>query len=255
MKLALTEAWGPTRVRIANMMSAANVRYSELIIKSTQQRLLCKWNNLDNVDIIDDLTPLVSEIAFEHFLGLSNVPDDVHRALKDVFADVRDKVLNPLWAIVGGRRYYQQQRQLVTNFIKTNIDLGLKPNSLGYAAVQANGKDSAVEEILALAVASTENTIILIAWTLYELAKQPQLQKQIADGDIDSTILKNTISESLRLYPPAYIVVEHVSNSVQLPSGYIIPAGSAVILPVLDLQRDQKYWGQDANEFKPDRLG
>lgn len=255
MSLALTDAWSPIRTRIGNMTSGASSRYPELFAQSINNRLIKKWttNSKKIVDIIDELIPLVSEIAFEHFLGLSNVPDEVHRALKDVFADVRDKVLNPLWILVGGRPQYKSQRHLVTDFIRVSIDKGLREGSLGHAAVKARGKDSAIEEILALAVASTENTIILIAWTLYELAKAPSLQNRITSAGVDDSLLRNCVQESLRLYPPAYIVVESVTNPVDLPSGYTIPAGSAVILPVLNLQRDPDYWKDDPNSFKPER--
>lgn len=257
MSLALTDAWGPTRVRIASMTQSASIRYTELFRRSIENRLITLWNTAAelrrNVDIVEDMTPLVSEIAFEHFLGLSDIPDQVHHALKDVFADVRDKVLNPLWVLIGGRPRYRKQRRLVSNFIRDNIHRGLRDGSLGSVSVNTNGEKAAVEEILALSVASTENTIILIAWTLYELAVRSDLQDQIASSDTDSTLLRNAIMESLRLYPPAYIVVEHVANTVELPSGYTIPGGSAVILPVLDLQRDPQYWQNDASSFKPER--
>jgi cytochrome P450 len=36
--------------------------------------------------------------------------------------------------------------------------------------------------------------------------------------------------------------------------GYIVPAGANLMIPVLHIHRDKNLWGEDADEFKPERF-
>jgi cytochrome P450 len=36
--------------------------------------------------------------------------------------------------------------------------------------------------------------------------------------------------------------------------GHTLPAGLNVIIPAIKLHRDKRYWGEDADEFKPERF-
>jgi cytochrome P450 len=59
------------------------------------------------------------------------------------------------------------------------------------------------------------------------------------------------VAESMRLYPPAWIVGRRVTEPVDL-DGYTVPAGSLVATSQWVLHRDPRWWAEAAT-FRPDR--
>ena len=60
------------------------------------------------------------------------------------------------------------------------------------------------------------------------------------------------LNESLRLYPPAVGLFRTTTTDTQIGK-LIVPAGTELIVPVIAWHHDEKYWGSDAHEFKPER--
>jgi len=61
------------------------------------------------------------------------------------------------------------------------------------------------------------------------------------------------IEETLRLYPPAWIVSRIPSDDDAI-GGYSIPAGSIIFVSPYVTQRHPAYWGEDAGTFNPDHF-
>lgn len=61
------------------------------------------------------------------------------------------------------------------------------------------------------------------------------------------------IYEVLRLYPPGIRITRQVNKGTNL-GGLSIPPGTLIELPVYSVHRDQELWGDDADEFRPDRF-
>lgn len=78
------------------------------------------------------------------------------------------------------------------------------------------------------------------------------------------TYLHALVYESLRLFPasvviPKYAVANHIVPTSPLPDGtpgqpLFIPRWTELFLNVVTLHRSKRYWGEDANEFKPERF-
>ena len=60
------------------------------------------------------------------------------------------------------------------------------------------------------------------------------------------------LNESLRLYPPAVNLFRTTTTDTQIGK-LIVPAGTELIVPVIAWHHDEKYWGSDVHEFKPER--
>ena len=59
--------------------------------------------------------------------------------------------------------------------------------------------------------------------------------------------------EVLRLYPP--VIAQYQYNRMETKIGDIsLPAGVDVVLPTLLIHHDPELWGDDAEEFKPERF-
>lgn len=98
-----------------------------------------------------------------------------------------------------------------------------------------------------------------IIHTLYVLAihqdVQDKLRKSIASDGTSSEYLTWVINESLRLRPPAPIGCSRtITRDIPINGGrYLLPAGTFVTTPNYCIHRLKEYWGEDADEFKPDR--
>lgn len=62
------------------------------------------------------------------------------------------------------------------------------------------------------------------------------------------------LNEALRLYPPAVAMFRKPTSDTKLGKT-VIPAGTVLTVPIIAWHHDQRYWGPDANEFRPERFG
>lgn len=64
--------------------------------------------------------------------------------------------------------------------------------------------------------------------------------------------LDNFVKEALRMHPIVPFLAKKAARDTEL-MGYPVPAHADVFIDVYGMQRDPKYWGADAGEFKPER--
>ena len=60
-------------------------------------------------------------------------------------------------------------------------------------------------------------------------------------------------NESLRFYPPVPVELKESTAETTFPDGTWLPKGSVVIWATWAMGRSKKTWGDDANEFLPER--
>jgi cytochrome P450 len=125
--------------------------------------------------------------------------------------------------------------------------------------------------VMNIMVAGRDTTACALSWAIYELTKHPEVERKIVeevdaicgkgvDGDYSfDTIASLTytdavIMEVLRLHPSVPSDVKYAVRDDQLPDGTKIPAGSVVGYPPYVMGRNSQVWGQDAQQFKPERF-
>ncbi|XP_027078123.1 cytokinin hydroxylase-like [Coffea eugenioides] len=115
--------------------------------------------------------------------------------------------------------------------------------------------------------AGHDTTALLLTWTVMLLASNPSWQdkvraqvNEVCNGSpptVDQlsklTTLNMVINESLRLYPPASVLPRMAFEDIKLGDLHI-PKGLSMWIPVLAIHHSEELWGEDANEFKPDRF-
>uniref|UniRef100_A0A6G1S5F9 Putative cytochrome P450 CYP13A8 n=1 Tax=Aceria tosichella TaxID=561515 RepID=A0A6G1S5F9_9ACAR len=86
-------------------------------------------------------------------------------------------------------------------------------------------------------------------------AIQDKLRNSIEAHGLDSEYLDWVLKESLRVLPPAPIGCSRtITRDIEIEGGrHVIPAGTCVITNAYVIHRLKKYWGEDADEFKPER--
>ncbi|MED6222811.1 hypothetical protein PIB30_068024 [Stylosanthes scabra] len=114
-----------------------------------------------------------------------------------------------------------------------------------------------------------ETTALAITWTLMLLALHPHWQIQLRreifqvlprdnpfhDINLFSSLkkMKWVMNEALRLYPPAPNVQRQARQDIEI-EGLMVPKGTNMWIDVVGMHHDKELWGEDANEFKPERF-
>jgi cytochrome P450 len=121
------------------------------------------------------------------------------------------------------------------------------------------------DELIALLFAGYDSTATALAVTLGLLGDHLEIQRRLRreltntlDGrtptpdDLDDLpLLDAVVRESLRLYPPQYILFREPTGDRTL-AGHRIDRGSTVVLSPWVSQRDTRFWDAP-EEFRPDR--
>jgi cytochrome P450 len=121
------------------------------------------------------------------------------------------------------------------------------------------------DEVLTFLLAGHETTASALTWTLALLSRHPQvrgelhaeLDRELAGrppelDDLDRLpLLAAVVSESLRLYPPAWML-ERQAAEADVIGGYAIPAASTVMLVPYLVHRHPAVWS-DPETFDPAR--
>ena len=119
-----------------------------------------------------------------------------------------------------------------------------------------------------LLLAGTDTSAVTLEWAMTNLLNHPDILKKARD-EIDSQIgeeklieesdisklhyLQSIISETLRLYPAAPLLVPHMSSANCTIGGYDVPSGTMLLVNAWAIHRDPKVW-DDATSFKPKRF-
>jgi cytochrome P450 len=121
------------------------------------------------------------------------------------------------------------------------------------------------DEAMTLFLAGHETTANALTWTWYLLSQHPGAQQKLAEelqGELQGRLptledlprLRYTaqvIRESMRLYPPAWIIGRQAVTAYQLGS-VPVPAGSTLFMSPFATQRDERFWSRPL-VFDPER--
>ncbi|XP_074568075.1 alpha-humulene 10-hydroxylase-like [Curcuma longa] len=124
--------------------------------------------------------------------------------------------------------------------------------------------------IMEIFLGGTETSSTVIEWAMSELIKNPKamekVQKEMREAMQGKTKLEEesdipkfsylnlVIKETLRLHPPAPLLIPRVCRETCEVMGYRVPVGARVLINAFALGRDEQYWGSDAESFKPERF-
>ncbi|ORV93145.1 cytochrome P450 [Mycolicibacterium iranicum] len=96
-----------------------------------------------------------------------------------------------------------------------------------------------------VAVAGAETTTRLIGWAGKLLSEHPEQRRKLV---ADRSLLPGAVEEILRFEPPALQAARYVTRDVELHD-HTVPAGSALITLIGAANRDDRRFGEDAENF------
>jgi cytochrome P450 len=131
---------------------------------------------------------------------------------------------------------------------------------------QAMTDRDVADNLLTFVTAGHETTALALTWTLYLLARHPEIEARVVaeitavtdggpllPGHVEAlAYTRQTIQEAMRLYPPAPVVVRAALQPVEI-GGERIDAGTPVTVPIYAIHRHARLW-DDPDRFDPDRF-
>ncbi|MCY7423176.1 MAG: cytochrome P450 [Chitinophagaceae bacterium] len=186
--------------------------------------------------------------------------------------------LNPWFWVSGKLHHYEQIRNssydIIMKYIRRRRASNLGHDDMLQIFFDARYEhsdegmddDEILSESMQLLVAGHETSSNALSWTLYLLCRHPdainairnEIDDVLGDGNFEFkhiealTYTTQVIEESLRLYPPFWMVDREALSDDEV-AGLDIPAGSTVIAFIHALHHSPLYW-KDPEEFRPERF-
>jgi cytochrome P450 len=121
------------------------------------------------------------------------------------------------------------------------------------------------DELMTLFLAGHETTANLLTWTWYLLSQHPEIETRLhqevdrvlngrlpGPNDVPQlTYTEKVLAESMRLYPPAWIIGRRTLQEYEIGS-YRLPVNTLMLLSPFVIQRDARYF-PDPLRFDPER--
>ena len=256
--------------------------YAPAMVARTEKMLAEDWRDGQRIDVHVEMSGLTSGIALQTLFGLEDDRDrDAYRdTIREAFdllsAQFARFVPIPRWFPTPGNvrlwRALRRLRGLVDGFIRQGRARKEPGEDLLSRLLLARDEDGASmtdtqlrDEAMTLYLAGHETTALTLAWTWYALARHPHVEEKLvaewsavlggraptADDLPRLTYTKHVITESMRLYPPAYLIGREALDEREL-GGFVVPRGTTLFLSQWVTHRDKRFYDAPL-EFRPER--
>ncbi|HHO53501.1 MAG TPA: cytochrome P450, partial [Deltaproteobacteria bacterium] len=184
--------------------------------------------------------------------------------------------LLPAWVPTRGRRRIAEARRSISGVLDPIIARerasGEERDHLLGRLLAARDEDGEGmsdaqlrDEAITLFTAGHETTSIALSYALWLLAHHPSIQEEVAaegravSGDRPPSaadlsrlpLHRAVIRESMRLYPPAWMIGRAPTEDVQI-GGHVVRAGEQILMPQWVVHRDPRWW-REPLAFRPER--
>lgn len=259
-----------------------------MLVENMNNTISSEIDNLTENEIVNAF-PAMSQLAFnvvaKSLFEFSISEEKLHR-IKFIIEEVQKFLVKEirlphkaLWFSLSGQvkthlKLAQENNQIIQEIIEernvSNEDFNDLLNMLMETRYEDTGESmpmqQLIDEIKVLFIAGHETTANALTFTLHFLGKYPEVQQKVFDEitEIESqtdnvieqlqkmTYINAVLSESMRLYPPAWIT-DRQNVEDDIVGSYKIKKGTLIGVSFYELHRNPKYW-QNPNEFIPERF-
>ena len=212
---------------------------------------------LDKIEHISPSLDILLRYAIKSIVNPLTLPLYVPTPANQKFKLALGTIDDVIYGIIDQRRTApSEQNDLLDMLLKTRDD------SSGEKMTDKQIRD----EVITIFSAGHETTANLLSWTLYLLARHPDVLarvRQELDGLLQGRIpnaedlqqlayTRAVLSESMRLRPPAGFLLRKVNKDTEV-DGYLLKAGRSAIFSIYNLHHHADFW-QQPEQFDPDRF-
>ena len=261
--------------------------YAATMVERTDQ-LATSWRTGTAVDVVREMRSLTLAIAAHTLFGVEDAAKT--RTLADAVDVAQDFLFaaqTSLWRLPEWfpsplhLRYHRAvagMDRIVYGILRDRQNPGPRPEAtsmdlLALLRPEGGGRDGSMsdrelrDEVLTLLLAGHETTANALAWTLYLVSLHPEVDRQLIEeyrsvlGDgppnvdrlSELELTERVVSESLRLFPPAWLVPRVCVVENVLPSGVRLEVGDEVVVSPWAMHRNPGFFS-DPTRFDPGRF-
>jgi len=255
--------------------------YSPVMVECALERMR-QWRGGETHNIAEEMMKLTLEVAVRTLFGttLAGDSDAIGSAMTFLMRYYLRRGRSP-WRVPASwptpanrraRREVEYMDSLIYGIISDRKKDTQPRNdllSMLMAAMHEDGSQMTEKQVrdesMTLFVAGHETTALSLVWTWYLLSENPEAEARLHDelrsvlggrpaevSDLEKLpYLNAVVHESLRLYPPAFIMARMNLETVTV-GGYEIPPRSTLLASQWVMHRDPRYFEQP-ERFLPER--
>ena len=223
-------------------------------------RTLFSFNTGKDAEKVEKAMRVILPHVFGRLGNLVNwpawLPTPANRRFRQSLADVDEVV----YRIIGEHRRAQENGGPDVDLLAMLMRVRDAETGTGLNDAQLRN------ETITFLLAGHETTANALSWTFYLISRHPEVGRELVaeldrvlDGRTPSladvpklTFTKSVIQESMRLYPPIWIIERRAIREDAI-GGYTIPAGSSVVISPYALHRHPGFW-ERPDAFDPSRF-
>lgn len=276
------ESWRRQRQLIQPAFHHERVRHYAEIMSARAKQRADAWPDGSERDLHAEMMGLTLEIVAEALFGVDISPhvEAVDTGLS-VFMRQFEAMLTgpvplslkvPTPGNLRARRAIRRLHRIISDIIERRRSSRTNGNDLLACLLAAQDDEGSQmndrqvrDEVTTLLLAGHETTAIALSWTLYLLARHPEVEARLGD-ELDSvlggrrprpddvprlTFTRQVVQEAMRLYPPAWGIAREAIEEIEL-GGHTIPRGTQIFMVQYVTHRDPRFFAQP-EEFRPDR--
>jgi cytochrome P450 len=241
-----------------------------------------QWRHGETRNIAEEMMKVTLEVAVQTLFGTSMAGDseNIGKAMTFLMRHYLRRARSPWripesWPTPANRRA-QKDREYMDSLVYRIIaerkrEPGARNDLLALLMAAMNDDGSQMterqlrDETMTLFLAGHETTALALAWTWYLLsenvAAETRLHEELREvlngssagiADLEKLpYLHAVILESLRLFPPAFMVARTSVEKINL-GGYEIPAGTTLLASQWVMHRDARFY-EEPEKFFPER--
>jgi cytochrome P450 len=288
---SLLTADGPTWKRRRGLIQPAFQQqqiadYHDGIVAATGE-LLLRWRTVAAagrpVDVASEMMRLTFAIVARALFGadVSGDVEEVERAAGVVMAHTYRRLEQfaplPLWFPTPGNFRFRRELVILDRLVERIIaerrvdvatnDIVSRLIKFGDEASEGSLTNRQLRnETIAILLAGHETTANALTWTWHLLGKHPEVATRLR-AELKKTLdgrpptydelpklryTRMVLQESMRLYPPIWIMERRVREADEI-GGYRIPSDTSVVLSPYVTHRHPEFWNE-AEKFDPDRF-
>lgn len=281
--LAEGDAWLRQRRLIQPAFSRQQIEsYAPAMVEATKSAV-GSWRSGDVRNIHSEMMQLTMDIAGRTLLGVDatgefrGVRESMEGVMHDFLARFGSPIPMPFWLPTPGNLRLRRHIRRLSGILQELIEQRRASSAAGgdFLSLLIRARDEGDgsglsdkqlrDEVMTMFLAGHDTTANALAWTWWLLGQNPDVQQRLfaeVDGVLSGReataadvprlpLCENILRESMRLYPPAYVVGRRAMEDCTIGE-YFIRKGTNVLMSSWVVHRDGR-WYDRPDEFLPDR--
>jgi cytochrome P450 len=259
-----------------------------MIMRELALQMTESWREGDRIALDQELSQLALKIIGKTLFSAefgSEVIDEVLRSMPIFLEGIAKRALAPTQLLeklptAENRRINEANRRLrgvldrtIAEYRRSGVGSGVDHGDMVSMLLLARDEETGEglgdlqvrDEAITMLLAGHETTSTLLSWVFHVLGQRPDLEARL-HAEVDDVLgdgpmtfeqigrlayARRVIAETLRLYPPGWLVSRRTNEPVTL-GGLALPAGASVLFSPYSLHRDPGLYA-DPDSFDPDR--